>query len=175
MKVFIYILFAHQCGKEGYIMNNDFGEQFKEGAERAKNEAAKFGRQVAEKFNNAVGVTKLNYSIHETEIKIEEIYASIGKGVYGKYKNGEDVSADMTDLCVKVDELNSDIESMRDKIAALRKFVKCPQCGTMNSNEAAFCSKCGAGLSKTEEQYRQETESDDTVTIKAEKPESDAE
>ena len=58
---------------------DDILGKVKEHAAWAKDEAAKLSKHVYEKTNNVIGKTKISFAISETESKIKDVYAEIGK------------------------------------------------------------------------------------------------
>lgn len=165
---------------------DEFFEKLKHGASELKKGAAKVTKQVVRKTNDAVSQTKLSFAINETENKISEIYAEMGRSVYRDYlKNGETGDA-MLESCRQIDKLLAEVDDLKEKVAELKQSVKCKNCGEFNKNGSSYCSKCGAELNSDaaeaeseEEQEYEETEETVTnrkiVTIRAKKPESSEE
>ena len=61
-------------------------------------------------------------------------------------KNNKD-NSELIDKCIlTIDEINNKIDLINIKLDGLKKTVKCIRCGTINSNEDNFCSKCGTKL-----------------------------
>lgn len=134
---------------------DEFFDKVKGHAYKAKDEAAKFTKQVVGKTNNIIAQTKLSFALNETESKIKEIYSQIGKMVYDKYQDGESFEGDVLDNCLKISELKSEANDLKEKIAELKEYNRCPECGEHNKKTASFCWKCGCNIS--------EKDNDDTV------------
>ena len=53
----------------------------------------------------------------------------------------------MVDECVlKVDELQAKLDEVRKKIYEYQKAVRCEKCGTVNTDDSAYCKRCGARI-----------------------------
>ena len=66
--------------------------------------------------------------------------------LYDQKKNNKD-NSELIDKCIlTIDEINNKIASINIKLDELKNTVKCIRCGTINSNEDNFCSKCGTKL-----------------------------
>lgn len=152
----------------------DFFEKVKLNANKAKDEAVKFGKQVADKAENIAAQTKLKFAISDTEGKIKEFYAEIGKKVYSSYTRGEWVDDEIEAKCKKVDTLIEEVNSLREKLSELKESVKCPECGEYNDKENMFCAKCGARMEEDAqaEEYNND-EDENVITIQAVKPEAE--
>ena len=160
-------------GKESVM--GDFFEKFKVGANKAKDEAVKLGKQVADKAENVAGQTKLRFAINDTEGKIKDFYSEIGKRIYNSYTKGEWVDDEIEEKCKKIDSLNEELAALKEKLGELRESVKCPECGEYNDKENIFCSKCGASMEKEDFAETASDDEENVITIQAVKPESDAE
>ena len=76
---------------------------------------------------------------------------------------------DVSGWLTAIDQLYQQIDTVNEKINALRKKASCPNCGFDNDEKAAFCSRCGANLnqeqsaSNTEEANDQGSEGDNSI------------
>ena len=94
---------------------------------------------VGKKATDLVEVTKLKMEAAETEKDIASTLEGLGRLVYDGRKSGQDVTA-LTEECIaKIDEL-------RGKIDEYNNVVRCPQCSAVNTDDSAFCKKCGTKL-----------------------------
>lgn len=157
-------------------------DRVREHASKAKDEAAKLTRQVVDKTNNLITQTKLNFAVSETEGKIKEIYTQMGKKVYEKHLNGDDVYEELEESCMKIDDLMAEAADLREKLAEVKDSVKCSECGEYNKKTSIYCSKCGSVLRDTEaEQAVKAEETEETVEyaqvepVKPHKPETEGE
>ena len=128
-------------------MDEMFGK-LKEGAMKAKDGAEKFAKVAVKKTTDAVSQTKLNYAMSEVEDKIKQIKIELGQSLYAEYKNGAAFEGDILERCEKIDKLNEEINTLKEKIAELKNAVICPSCGEYNGSGNVFCSKCGEKLKK---------------------------
>lgn len=162
---------------------DDFFETLKGHANTAKESAIKIGKQVYEKTSNVVSQTKLNFAINETESKVKDVYCEMGKLVYADYISNGGTTEEFEELCLKADDLISEIESLREKVAELKESVKCKKCNAYNKDGDVYCSKCGSKLydeEAVETEASQEEVADETeekpvkkvVTIKAKRPQT---
>ena len=149
---------------------DEFFERLKEQAYRAKDEAAKLGKQVYAKTNNVISQTKLSFAINETESKIKDVYSEMGKKLYEAYLISGNCIDELKEECEQLDALIKEKEALREKMSELKESVKCPECGKYNKSDASYCSKCGAKLSDSpEEDYEEEYEQyaeDDEESVK---------
>lgn len=161
---------------------DEFFEKLKEHASKAKTEATKIGRQVYEKTNATIAVTKISFAINETDSKIKEMYESIGRIVYEKYLSQGEICDCVKDSCETIDELFKEKEVLLEKKAELKETVKCSDCGNYNKSGSSYCSKCGAKLTEDAEGYFEDepdveiTQTEEEVTpVEAEEKEEAAE
>ncbi len=92
---------------------------------------------------SVVEVTRLNININAEEEKIKKIYAEIGKQLYEDHTEGKEVSEKLLEKCIRIDEIISSIDEMKDKILELKNVKACPDCGTVLEIEMEYCHKCG--------------------------------
>lgn len=147
-------------------------DKVKGGASKVFDEATKIAKQVADKTGVVVTQTKISFAIGETKSKMDEIYAEIGKKVYKKHTEGTDLCECMTDEFEKLDELQSELEDLNEKLAEVKETVKCKSCGENNPKTASYCVKCGESLKKDENAAEdgEVVEDSDVIIIKPEKP-----
>ena len=101
---------------------------------------------VGKKATDLVEVTKLKMEAAETEKDIASTLEGLGRLVYDGRKSGQDVTA-LTDECIaKIDEMNAKVAELRGKIDEYNNVVRCPQCSAVNTDDSAFCKKCGTKL-----------------------------
>lgn len=147
-------------------------DKIKEHASKAKDGAVKLTKNVIGKTNNVVAQTKLKFAISETEDKIKEIYAEIGKEIYGNYKTAGDASDTVAEKCIKIDELMTEVSEFKEQLSSLKETLKCPDCGAYNHTDDVYCSKCGTKLVKDNE-FSFEDDEEDVVIIKPQRPETE--
>lgn len=133
----------------------------------AIDQAGKFGKAAATKTENAVSKAKVKYVINETEGQIYDIYAGIGEKVYQKFLEGLPVDEAFTEDCEKISVLNEELDALNAQLSDLRDIVKCDYCGAYSNTDSVFCPKCGAKLTKPEQDGSDDTEENasDSVII----------
>ncbi len=126
-------------------------DKIKTQAGKAKDGAVKITKTVIDKTNNVVNQTKLRFALGETNNKITDVYAEIGKDIYKAYRSGMDLASDETQAkCEKIDSLREELAELKAQLAELRDCVECPRCGEYNNTEHKYCSKCGEKLTDDE-------------------------
>ncbi|MGN0181136.1 MAG: zinc ribbon domain-containing protein [Candidatus Ornithomonoglobus sp.] len=127
-------------------MDEQLFEKIKSGAYRTKDNAGRWAKEVAKRTSNAVTHAKLAFAVNETNSKVKDIYAEIGKTIYADYLDGKEASEELKPSLEQIDKLMEEIEALNAKIAELKNSLKCPECGAFNATDAGFCSKCGTPL-----------------------------
>ena len=107
--------------------------------------AADYTVQGTEKL---AGIAKLKYRLNAVKTKLDLCYRSIGEIKYAE-KNGETVTDDMySGLFSQVDSLEAEKKQIEDKLADMKDYTTCPQCGYRVARGLAYCPKCGEKLAK---------------------------
>ena len=106
------------------------------------------GRDVSQKAKELSGAAKLNLDIKAKEDFVQKQYAEIGRQYYEAHK--DDASTEFEQFASIREALES-IEQMKKDLLELKGAKACPQCGAKMSENAAFCSECGASLTPAEE------------------------
>lgn len=108
-----------------------------------------------EKFNkvtqNAISkskemaeVTKLNIEVGNLVQKKKDICQEIGEYVLGENLLLEDEH--ISSLRSKVEELDTMINTDKEKINDIKNINICPNCGAEVSRDSRFCDKCGTEI-----------------------------
>ena len=110
----------------------------------------------ADKTGKIAKETKLKFKIGELKSKIEDIYEEIGRKVYEKHVQKEEISAnDLLEECKQIDEMSNEIEKIRQECLELKDKKQCPKCFKEIDKNMKFCPECGA---KQEEENAREVE-----------------
>ena len=118
--------------------------------------ATKACKVTADKTGKLAKETKLKFKMSELKSKIEDIYEEIGKKVYEKHVQKEEISAnDLLEECKQIDELSNEIEKIRQECLALKDKKQCSKCFKEIDKNMKFCPECGA---KQEEEEAKEVE-----------------
>jgi hypothetical protein len=107
-------------------------------------------KAAARKSGELVEVTKLNAAINQESEKIEKGYKAIGKIIFEKYTNGNKFTDDIKAICDEIDEINSSIQGMRDRVNDLKNIILCKNCGNELEEETIYCPKCGVKVEREE-------------------------
>ncbi|MCM3784762.1 zinc ribbon domain-containing protein [Neobacillus mesonae] len=114
----------------------NFLQRIKDGAGRA-----------TEKAQHAVEINKLNSQIANIKHEMSVNYTEMGRIFYEGYR-AQDMSIaeqKMMELSEACDELQDEINEIREKIALLKNERVCV-CGHVSDLDANFCPKCGRSL-----------------------------
>lgn len=112
---------------------------------------------VGKKAGKIVDVSKLKISAVEIQNKIAKLYEELGRCAYKSFKNGNTLSC-VEEYAKKIDILKEEFISIDEKIAEMKKKVRCSQCGFINLEDAVYCCKCGAKIESTNETEHTENE-----------------
>ena len=110
----------------------------------------------ADKTGQIARETKLKFKMGELKSKIEDIYEEIGKKVYEKHVQKEEISMnDLLEECKQIDEMSNEIEKLRQECLELKDKKQCPKCFKEIDKNVKFCPECGA---KQEQEEAKEVE-----------------
>lgn len=131
---------------------------------KLRNKASKTYQVTKEKAANISEELKLKGKISDLKDKISNLYTEIGKTVYNELKDGRDVSKEeITEKCDEISKYKDEIERIQSDILALKKVMKCANCGEELDFGDTFCYKCG---SKQPEVEKVEIKNDDEQVVK---------
>ena len=110
----------------------------------------------ADKTGKIAKETKLKFKMGELKSKIEDIYEEIGKKVYEKHVQKEEISTnDVLEECKQIDEISNEIEKIRQECLELKDKKQCPKCFKEIERSMKFCPECGT---KQEQEVAKEVE-----------------
>lgn len=115
---------------------------FEEVLYKAKEMAEAAGKKTAD----FVEVTRLKMNAAEIEKDIAATFEGLGRLIYDGRKDEQDVSSMVDECILKVDELQARLDEVRNKIYEYQKVVRCQKCGTVNTDDSAYCKRCGARI-----------------------------
>ena len=115
-----------------------------ETAEIVSKKTGEVAEIVVQKTEKTVEVQKLKSQIHVMKRNNDRDYRDIGKMVYDRFKNGEEVDPQFAELCEVIVEREDAIEAAKETIADLKGFDVCSDCGAHVEPGAKYCSGCGA-------------------------------
>lgn len=131
---------------------------------------------VGNKANEAMEIQKLKNQIRTLENNNEDDLAELGRIIYEKFLNGEELEAEEEALCEAIQDREESIEEYNEQIADLKGDTKCDICGKSIAKGMAYCPYCGEKVSTdvpTEDDFVDEDE--DIVTAVKEATEEVAE
>lgn len=103
---------------------------------------------VGKKASQIVDISKLRINISELNAEISKRYGELGQYIYTCKKNGEVNEAEVAEKIEAVDELYQQMNAILQEIGSMQNKINCPVCGKQCNCESAFCSYCGAKLTK---------------------------
>ena len=115
---------------------------------------------VGKKAGKIVDVSKLKISAVEIQNKISKLYEELGRCAYKSFKDDKEPSC-IEEYAKKIDVLKQEFISIDEKIAEMKKKVRCTICGFINLEDAVYCCKCGAKIEPTCENETTENEEED--------------
>ena len=102
-------------------------------------------KTTADKTGKIAKETKLKFRMGELKSKIEDMYGDIGKKVYEKHLQKEEITEDaVLEECKQIDEMSQEIESIRKECLELRDKKICQKCFKEIDKNMKFCPECGA-------------------------------
>lgn len=149
---------------------SDIFDTIKFGAEKAKDGAVNFGKQMVDKTNGFMSLAKIKFAISEEKSKIKDIYTDIGRVIYDNYTKGDYVEDAIREFCEKIDKHSEELMTLQTRADEMSNSIKCPECGENNKKNSTFCSGCGAVLKKNAAEKAYD-EAEEVVVIKPVKPE----
>lgn len=104
----------------------------------------------AKKSGELIESTKLNHSISVEEEKIKTIFTEIGSQYYQKFHADDVVDPDLLHYCKRIEEIQSNIAIIKQKILEIRSVKVCQSCENELALDIMFCPKCGSNQSPVE-------------------------
>lgn len=117
---------------------------------------------VTARANEAIEIQKLKGQIRELSRGNAVDLMELGRSIYDRYKNGEELDDTSKGLCDAIKNRERNIEEYEKKISLLKGAGECPKCGKMVARDMAFCPYCGESVVKVEEEDIFE---DETVNV----------
>lgn len=114
--------------------------------EEAVQTARSAAKTVGKKAEEVLDLSKRKFAVSELEGKLEDAFSELGRIYYRVLKDETFSHEEVDGLVVKIDELEQQLELVREDIARVTRKTVCPACGADCDSEAAFCSSCGEKL-----------------------------
>ena len=102
---------------------------------------------VGNKANEAMEVQRLKNQIRTLERNNEDDLAELGRVLYEKFLNGEELEAEEEALCEAIQDREESIEEYNEQIVELRGDTNCAACGKSIAKGMAYCPYCGEKVS----------------------------
>ena len=135
--------------------------QFDQLAKKARSAADAAGKKTGE----LVELSKLKLATGQLRSQIKEKEGDLGNAVYHMHKEGYQNPEFVNAVVAQIDELTQQLDTLQEKIARLKKTVKCPCCGASNPIQSSYCGQCGCALQKPEEDAADEPSDSDQDEI----------
>lgn len=68
----------------------------------------------------------------------------LGKTIYDRYKAGDEVGEKYRTVCEAIQNREESMEEYENKIARIKGFSECTNCGKMVGSDMIYCPYCGA-------------------------------
>lgn len=101
------------------------------------------GKEVESMAKDVSNLAKLKIDIHNKEVFIEKQFTLLGKAFYQAHKD-EEVEEQVYFTSIK--EAEEELAKLKAALLATKGAVACPECGSKQPEEKAFCADCGASL-----------------------------
>ncbi|BBH21864.1 hypothetical protein Back11_32090 [Paenibacillus baekrokdamisoli] len=101
----------------------------------------------AKKASQTVEITKIKSQISGKEKDQDKVYHQIGLSIYRSHQEGNVANSEneVMSCCQQLDELQSDIQMLEERIKMIR-FEKTCTCGKVVALDTRFCPDCGTQL-----------------------------
>ena len=131
----------------------------------------------ADKTGKLAKEAKIRMKINEMKGQIKDIYEEIGKKVYEKHVEKEEISIsnDLAEQCNKIDEMSKEIENLLQECLELKDKKQCQKCFAEIEKNMKFCPECGAKQEENEEAKEVEIVGDIPETEDSENQETEVE
>ena len=113
-------------------------------------------KNVSDKTNEAIEITKLNSKISSEQNAISAVMKQIGEFYYNKYAETGTADEEIIKFCETIDGHNAAINEAKREIARIKAedsavpgasgSVTCSACGAANATDRKFCAECGGKL-----------------------------
>lgn len=107
--------------------------------------ANKTYQKTSKKTGEIAKEAKIKMKMNENKSKINDLYEEIGKIVYQKYINKEEIKIeeDLNTYCNQIDELSKEIEKCQEEVLSLKNKRICENCYAEIELSSKYCPHCG--------------------------------
>ncbi len=103
---------------------------------------------VGKKTEEVMSVQKLKSQIRTLERGNERDFMDLGKMLFEKYKNGDEISGEFVAICEEVGKRNHVIAAYEKKLSHIKGEGMCKNCQATLPKGAAYCPVCGEKVEK---------------------------
>lgn len=128
--------------------------------------ANKTYKKTSQKTGEIAKEAKLKMKMNDNKSKINNLYEEIGKIVYQKYLNNEEVkiNEDLNTYLNQIDELSKEIETYQENILKIKNKRICENCYSEINLDAKYCPHCGFEQKEEKVEDIKENETSDEGT-----------
>ena len=129
--------------------------------------ASKTYKNASQKTGEIAKEAKIKFKMNENKSKINDLYEEMGKIIYQKHINGEEVKIqdDLNTYCSQIDELSKEIEKYQEDILNIKNKRICENCYAEIDLNSKYCPHCGFEQSEEKvEDIKEETQPEEEKT-----------
>ena len=111
---------------------------------KIRKKASEAYKITADKTGKIAKETKMRLKISELKSQINDLYEEIGKKVYENHVEKEELKKEeLEEVCVQIDVLSDEIESLLKQCLELKDKKQCQKCFKEIDKNVKFCPNCG--------------------------------
>ncbi len=132
--------------------------------------ANKTYKSASQKTGEIAKEAKIKMKMNENKGKINDLYEEMGKIIYQKHINGEEVriKEDLDTYCSQIDELAKENEMLQEEVLALKNKRICENCYTEIELNVKYCPHCGFEQKEERVEDIKENNEKETEVLEAE-------
>ena len=129
--------------------------------------ASKTYKNASQKTGEIAKEAKFKMKMNENKSKINDLYEEIGKIVYQKYINKEEVKIeeDLNTYCNQIDELSKEIEKCQEEVLSLKNKRICENCYAEIELSSKYCPHCGFEQAEEKKEDIKEENKEEANTV----------
>lgn len=129
--------------------------------------ANKTYQKTSKKTGEIAKEARIKMKMNENKSKINDLYEEIGKIVYQKYINKEEVkiAEDLNTYCNQIDELSKEIEKGQEEVLSLKNKRICENCYAEIELSSKYCPHCGFEQSEEEREDIKEENNGEATNV----------
>lgn len=105
--------------------------------------ANKTYKSASQKTGEIAKEAKIKMKMNENKSKITDLYEEIGKIVYQKHTNNEEIKGDLDAYCSQIDEISKEQEKLQEEILTIKNKRICENCYAEIELNVKYCPHCG--------------------------------